>query len=331
MKFDYFIGVDVSKGTLDFCIVHEGKQLKHSRIQNDSKAIKRHLKVIKKEFQIEKNNLMVCMENTGVYSNHLLVVLHELSIAAWVESAVHIKQSMGVQRGKNDKVDAHRIALFAYKNRDEIKLWEAQRTEIIMLKQMIRMRKRIINTISNLKKSIGEHAFMTELEKKFLYSSISGSLIALQKDLISINAEIKDQIKKDEELSRLFRLSTSVKGIGSVTATQIIVATNEFKSITEAKKFACYAGVAPFEHSSGSSIRGRSHVSNMADKTIKCSLHMAALAAVRECGELQDYYIRKIEEGKNKMAVLNAVRNKLVHRIFACVKNNRMYEKNYGF
>ena len=103
-----------------------------------------------------------------------------------------------------------------------------------------------------------------------------------------VDLQIQELINEDIELKRLFKLTTSVKGIGKVTATQIIVDTNEFKSISEAKKFACYAGVVPFEHSSGTSVNGRSHVSNM--------------------------------------AVINAVRNKLIHRVFACVRDKRLYQ-----
>jgi hypothetical protein len=57
---------------------------------------------------------------------------------------------------------------------------------------------------------------------------------------------------------------------------------------------------------------------------------MAALSAIGCCQEIKDYYQRKVAEGKNKMLVLNAVRNKLIHRIFACVKQNRKYEKIYA-
>jgi len=41
------------------------------------------------------------------------------------------------------------------------------------------------------------------------------------------------------------------------------------------------------------------------------------------------YYLRKVEEGKNKMSVLNAVRNKIIHRIFALIKNENFYQKDF--
>ena len=136
-------------------------------------------------------------------------------------------------------------------------------------------------------------------------------------------------IALDPELNRLFNLITSVTGVGSITATEVIITTNEFKTIDCPKKYACYSGVAPFEHQSGSSIRGKTRVSSMGNKSIKKLLHMAALSACSCPGDLKQYFDRKVLEGKNKMLIINAIRNKLIARIFACVKQNKFYEKNY--
>lgn len=157
------------------------------------------------------------------------------------------------------------------------------------------------------------------------------SLKALKQDLAKVEKQIDALIAADEELNRLFTLVTSVEGIGKVTAVQILLTTNEFKACFTAKKYACYAGVAPFPYRSGSSIKGKNRVSPLANKSVKTLLHLAALAAIKSKGELQDYFLRKVAEGKNKMAVINAVRNKLISRIFAVVKQNRKYEKNYTY
>ena len=127
----------------------------------------------------------------------------------------------------------------------------------------------------------------------------------------------------------MFGLVTSVTGIGAVTATQIILTTNEFKDINDPKKYACYAGVAPFTRESGV-MKGKSRVSHMANKTVKTLLHLAAMTAIQYNEDLKKFYERKtMEEKKNKMSVLNAVRNKLIARIFACVNQNRKYDKTY--
>ena len=69
----------------------------------------------------------------------------------------------------------------------------------------------------------------------------------------------------------------------------------------------------------------------MANKKVKTILHMAAISAIQVKGDLMDYYNRKIKEGKHKMSVINAVRNKIIQRVFACVKQDRLFEKNYNF
>ena len=108
----------------------------------------------------------------------------------------------------------------------------------------------------------------------------------------------------------------------------MIIKTNGFTAVQSARKMACFDGVAPFEYRSGSSIYYRARVSTMADKELKKTLHLAALSTIRLENDLAKYYQRKVEEGKNKMSVLNAVRNKIIHRIYAIIKNNSTYNFN---
>jgi transposase len=133
----------------------------------------------------------------------------------------------------------------------------------------------------------------------------------------------------DDNLNHQFELITSVIGVGKQVAFQTLITTRGFKIFTNPRKFACHTGVAPFAYMSGSSQRTRWKVSNRANKRLKQLFHMAALYAIQVKGELQDYYLRKVEEGKNKMTVINSVRSKIVHRIFAVIRNNQKYDKNY--
>lgn len=130
-------------------------------------------------------------------------------------------------------------------------------------------------------------------------------------------------------MSRQYELLCSVDGIGDRTAIKMIVETNAFKDFSDPRKFCCHAGVAPFSYTSGSSQKSRNKVSHRADKSIKKLLHLAALSIIKNNGELHDYYLRKVDEGKNKMSVINAVRAKLVLRMFAVIRNNQPYQKNY--
>ena len=135
-------------------------------------------------------------------------------------------------------------------------------------------------------------------------------------------------IKEDNQLQAQVKIATSVTGVGTIIATNMILTTNEFKDISDHKKYACYSGIAPFDNRSGTSLRRR-QVSHMANKRIKTLLHMGARSAIQYSPELKHYYHRKLAEGKKPYSVLNAVCNKLISRVFVCIKNQRLYEKNY--
>ncbi|OAV72332.1 Transposase IS116/IS110/IS902 family protein [Bacteroidales bacterium Barb6] len=137
-------------------------------------------------------------------------------------------------------------------------------------------------------------------------------------------------IESDETPYEQHKRLCTVEGIGDKTAVKMIVVTKGFTDFTDARKFCCHAGMAPFSYSSGSSIRSRSRILHRADKSIKALLQRAALVVATRCrGELHEYYERKVAEGKNRMSVLNAVRAKLVHRMFAVIRNNQDYQKDY--
>lgn len=330
MEFTFFIGTDVSKNELDFAVMQGKQRLFHTEIENKVKAIHAFLKELLKLPGFDLSKAVFCMEHTGIYSNHLLVCLHKMKANICLEAATQIKNSLGNIRGKNDKVDAIRIAEYAYKNAETLRLWTPKREVVVNLSQLASTRSRLIQSRKILTTAIEENKGF--IGKKIASESAklcSKTLQAIQTDLLKTEKAIDCLVNNDPELKRLFDLITSVSGIGKITATQIILTTNEFKGISEAKKFACYSGVAPFTKESGM-YKGKARVSHMANKKVKTLLHLAAMVAIQHNQELKAYYERKVnQEKKNKMTVINAVRNKLILRIFACVKQNRKYEKNY--
>jgi len=330
MVASYFIGIDVSKDTLDLALI-TGNEVKTSvQIANTVAAAKKAVKELVKQFGCKLENTIFCMEHTGIYNNHLLTALQSLKAQIWLENPTQIKYSLGLQRGKNDCLDAKRIALYAYKNRDNVKLWTAPREVITKLKKLNTLRDRLVAAKKMLSTLVNEEkAFVDKATYKLLCEHTQKSQKALKNDLNKINKTILNVIREDEQLSKLFEEVASVPGVGQVTATELIVATNEFKNFSSAKQIACYAGVVPFEYRSGSSIRSRAKVSHKANKYLKTLLHLAALKAIQFTGRFKDYYERKVREGKNKMAVLNAVRNKIIHTVYALVKHEQNYNESY--
>ena len=155
------------------------------------------------------------------------------------------------------------------------------------------------------------------------YAKTSNRLIKKSKNLFKTTAAADRPALKE-----LFEIIESVKGIGPVIATEVLITTNEFKDIDDPKKYACYSGFAPFEHSSGK-YKGKSKVSNKANKKVKALFHNGAMSAIQYCNEMKEYYNRKIKEGKHHMVDVNNICNKLVHRIFACISRREKYKEIY--
>jgi transposase len=193
-------------------------------------------------------------------------------------------------------------------------------------KALAALRARLVDTKKRLATPVKEfeEAGNTAMTK-LLQKSVKATLSALDKDLKSVEAKIIEIVNEDESLKRLFIIVSSVVGIGFVTAINLLVYTGGFTQLRDARKLACYCGVAPFEYSSGSSIRGRTKVHFMANKKLKCNLHMASLTAVKLDPEMKAYYERKVAEGKSKMSVLNAVKCKLLARVVAVVNKDEKY------
>lgn len=266
MEFDFFIGIDVSKNELDFAVQRGKEFLFHREIANDITAIGLFIRELNKLPGFVLSQAVFCMEHTGIYNNHALTCLYKKKANICLEAATQIKSSLGNIRGKNDKVDAIRIAWYAYKEREVLRLWKPKRELVQQLAHLAATRLRLITVKKQLKTPLKEHdAFSTQkISRQSLYLC-SNSLKAINDDIGKADKAIEQLIKTDAELHRLFTLVTSVSGIGKVTAVQVIVATNEFKDISDPKKFACYAGVAPFKEESGKIIK-KSRVSHMANK-----------------------------------------------------------------
>jgi transposase len=331
MEFTYFIGTDVSKNELDFAVMQGKTLLFHREIPNEQEAIHAFVKELLRLPGFELGKTVFCMEHTGIYNNPLLAYLHKKKANICLEAATQIQSSLGNIRGKNDKVDAIRIAEYAYKNREELRLWQPKREVVQQLAHLSAVRRRLLTAQKLLRLPLEESAvFVNKKITSRSNEACAHSIGSIKDDLGRVEKAISEVVSKDPELSRLFGIITSVTGVGMVTATQVVITTNEFKDIDNPKKFACYSGVAPFTRES-ELFRGKAKVSHMANKTVKTLLHMAAVVAINYNDELKQYYERKTVEGKkNKMSVINAVRNKLILRIFACVNQNRKYDKSYA-
>lgn len=321
-----FYGVDVSKRTVD--IAYKGGDINvHKKFTNDAQGMEQLTQWLL-DNQASPEDTLFCMEATGLYCFTLTHFLCSKSIDVWVEHSTAIKKATAMPRGKNDKVDAERIALYATKNLDRLRLWKPVDTTLNKIKHLAILRERLVDSVKRLTVPIKEFEDVGNIEMaKLLTKSIKKTLQALNDDISRVESQIIEIIDRDDNLKQLYKIITSVVGIGFVTAINLMIYTQGFDIMSDSRKLACYCGVAPFEYSSGTSIKKKTKVHSMANKKLKCYLHMASLTAIKFDPGLKIYYERKVAEGKNKMSVLNAVKNKLLARVVSCVNNKKMYIK----
>lgn len=330
MKKKYYLGIDVSKKKLDLCLMVESKVLKEEIISNSIEMIECSILELLAEFGIAKPELLICCEHTGQYTYPLGCACDLLGVDLWIENPIQIKLSNGMQRGKDDRIDARRIAMYASRFEDKSYVGAMPEKKLEELKELLSEQDLFVVDRAKYKAQLSDQG--DYLDKKVWSNKskrLKSLIVTLDKAITDIQDQIEDIIDNDEELRKQMQLLKSVDGIGDKTALKMIVETDSFKRFTDPRKFCCHAGVAPFSYRSGSSIHSKTKVSHRANKSIKALLHLAALSVLRKKGELQDYYHRKLAEGKSKMTIINAIRAKLIFRMFAVIKNNRFYQPFY--
>ncbi|AUP80694.1 IS110 family RNA-guided transposase [Flavivirga eckloniae] len=320
MKFREVLGIDVSKKTLDIYLHCSSK---HKVFANDCQGYLLLIEWLGKQ-GIPREALLVCFENTGIYSRSLADFLWHNGFNYVMENALQIKRSMGIVRGKTDKVDARLIAKYAYLRKEELELSQPKGQLIKAVSDLLTLRDRMV------KQRAGYKAFLKELllgqDHSDLLVGIHQRLIeTLSEEIQSIHTQILALIKSDAMIENQYQLISSIKGVGFVAACYFIVSTDAFKRFKNHRRFASYCGVAPFKHQSGSSIKGKTRISHLANKKMKNILNMTAMAAINHNKELKRYYQNRVEQGKNKMSTINIIRNKIIARVFAVINRNSPY------
>ena len=324
------VGIDVAKLTLDYCLLQEDQKLVRGQILNTQKSVKTFLKALEKE-RVHLEEALFVFENTGIYSSILSLVLSESVLDYAQVPALEIKRSLGITRGKSDKVDAKEIAQYAKRNTDKITLSTLPELSLQQLKMVFSEREKTIAAIKVFERTMENEMFLSKEVFGTVKTINRQTVKHLKKQLAMLDEKMKTLIREDEILSEQQQLLKSIPGIGEVTSVYLLMVTKGFTAFTSGRKFACYSGVAPFEHSSGTSIKGKTRVSHLADKKMKSLLHLVSLTAIKYDAELKEYYTRKKSEGKHTMLVLNNIKCKIVYRIFAVIQRKSNFINLHKF
>ena len=327
MYFSQFIGVDISKNTLDAAIYPaKDKKLDFLHFDNTQKGLGEMMTWLKRR-GVKPSEMIICAEHTGVYTNPLIAFADKKGLALSLNSPLDIKHSMGIARGKNDAVDAGRIAEYAHNHRDKLRLYERPSEAIMKLQYLLTERRQYMRQRTAL---INLNSAMGKYETPEARTRNESAIHHCEKLVKKVEEQMMAVLCTNPDVKRNFDLVSSVKGIGLINAINTVVYTNNFKAFDTPRRYACYIGVAPFDHTSGTSVKGRTQVSKICRTQQKAELSMAARSAVIHDPGLKRYYQRKMKEkggGKDVHGiVLNAVKFKLILRMFAVVKSGQPYK-----
>lgn len=328
-----YLGIDVSKPWFDVSLLtvpdHQKQPMATERFDNTvagMKSFKKWLDMLGVGFD---SNTLLVIENTGVYHRLLWSFCSKHQLPLHIGNAAHIKWSLGITRGKNDTIDSQRLCTYCCKQADELKATPALDPVFMKLKDLMSSRSRLVAQLHSTKNYMKEIQCTDDKDlKAMLDKAYKAAQDGIKKSIVQLEAFINKIILEDEVIYKNYELIKSVPGVGHFTAVYIICCTNNFAAKPTGKQLASYAGVVPFGHSSGISIKGKNRVHKMANKDLKKMLHLCALTAIKYCPEFKQYFNRKKAEGKNGMLVLNVIRNKLILRVVAVVNKQQPYVDN---
>lgn len=318
------VGIDVSKDKLDFCILdnQDHSVIKRGVIANSKSAITLWLANLAPE-QYE-----LAMEHTGHYGAMLAWLLSAKHMCFYMINPFALKKSMGIQRGKTDAVDAYRIASYTIGNKHRLKPYQLPTEKLRKIKVLMAARERFVKISVQLKNSLKASQILSKtINIKELINEEKKQIKSIKKSILTVERKMKELIESSEELKDRYHKVIKVIGVGSITAIKCIAETDNFLKFSNARKFSCHCGLAPFPYQSGSSVNGKSKTHYLSNKSLKGTLFKAAGSAIQHDPQLKMYYHRKLKEGKHKLSALNAVANKLVLRIFAVANRDEPFVK----
>ena len=325
MEASYYIGIDISKGRLDWHLIDAGNtELATGQAANTPKGINKMIGQWKRGKTCLKE-LIVCFEHTGPYGLLLATLLEQSGICYVMVSAAQVQLSLGIRRGKSDPIDARRLAEYLWRFRDRLapsrlpsKALLELRSWLIWREKLVKMRTALTNgikanTLTSQVADLGEINDQMQMQHDQLTTLLK-----------QVDRTINNLLRTYNTTEGQYDLLVSIPGIGPIIAGWLLVYTEGFTRFANGRQLACFAGSAPFPKQSGQK-KSPDRVSQWRYQRLKSLLGNGVHSAIQYDPELRTYYKRKCEEGKHPQSVRNAVICKLLYRVFAVIDRGTPY------
>jgi transposase len=312
-------GIDVSHTKLDVCYQNNLGELFHLQVGNNNSGYQKIIEHTGTHYHF-------VMEATGVYYICFAFYLHQQDCKLSVVNALSIKRyiQMHLERNKSDKKDAAWICRYAIEQTPPY--WEMPDSAYFESKQLyntIRDYTEQIKRINNQLHSLR----LLPVPSKDTIKSLEKIIVCMEKEIKQL--EQKLQLLLEQWQPEQLKNVSSIKGIGKRAAAMLIVFTQGFKHTQNHRQLISFAGLAPTQYSSGSSIQGKPRIYKRGGKNLRDVLYMCSMNAMKTNTACKALYERLRVNGKTGKQALIAVCNKLLKQVFAVVKNNTLYQPNY--
>ena len=320
-----FVGIDISKESFDVYFEHEGNgnYVKLNQTEEDYKVLV-HL--------IGLDRICV-MEATGNYHLKLAHHLYQSGIKTVVENPLKIKRfsQMHLQRTKTDKADSHLIFDYAETilQPQEVHSWVPDEGDIGALKQYDTVRQQLIKQRTSLTNTEEALAGITEINPEVI-QVLQDMVKAVKKAIETLDKGMLKLVTEHHGDS--FELITSIPGVGAKTAVMIICLTNGFRKFQydQVKQFISYIGMSPRTFTSGTSVKGRAHITKVGNGRVRSLLYMCSWTAKKNNQQCADLYKRLAEKGKPEKVIKVAIAHKLIRQIFGVIKSGQPFSYEFA-
>lgn len=327
-NYRYFLGIDVSKATLDLYLYDsKARQGNACRLDNDHQGFAR-MHTWLRQHRARPANTLICSEHTGRYGEHLNVWLGESPWQHGLLKTTAVARVSPEHHRKNDSYDAQLIAEFAQRYTDKIQINQVLPPDMRLLDRLRRERRRMVDKRASYKQKRSEmhyHAIQnTELRE--IYTSI---IKTFTQHIRRLDACIKKLITGHPQLNELNQRLCSISGIGPVIACQWICLFYQQDHLN-ARKISSRFGFAPHEVESGTTVRKRKRSTRHGNGELRRMLSLAARSVIQHKQHFREYYNRKRDQGKPHLLIVNNVINKLIRTMCTIWNRKSVYDPHFN-
>lgn len=274
--------------------------------------------------QVHAAEAMICVENTGVYSEVLCYQLHERGHRLALLDPRKIWKAFPDGQPKNDPLDSRKIAEYGSRYADTLQLWQPQAVIVEQIRVILSTREQLVQqktATQNTRSTLARKVIQTPAANR----ALEATLAHLKEQVEGLEEELKRLIRSQPSLLQGATLLMSAPGVSWLLSAHFIVLTRGFEEIPSYRRLAQYLGISPNEHTSGTSVRKRPRSRRYGPATARKLLHLAARSLRTHDRQARQYFLEKIAEGKPKSLVLNNIANRLLKQLCAMLRHRTNY------